>query len=153
MKTEFAAYYDRLETLHSSLTACIEGVSEEDLNWVPDPGMNSLAVLVIHTARAERYWIGDVIGQVPSGRIRAEEFETLEATLEQLRSELNNALAHSHEVLSGLALTDLADERPSPTHERMVSVAWALAHALQHTALHVGHAEITRQLWDQQHAG
>jgi ankyrin repeat protein len=28
-------------------------------------------------------------------------------------------------------------------------VAWCLAHALEHTALHLGHMQITRQLWEQ----
>jgi len=29
-------------------------------------------------------------------------------------------------------------------------VAWALLHALDHTAQHLGHMQITRQLWDQE---
>lgn len=44
-------------------------------------------------------------------------------------------------------LTILADytERLQALH----TVAWRLAHALEHTALHLGHMEITRQLWEQ----
>jgi hypothetical protein len=29
-----------------------------------------------------------------------------------------------------------------------ITAGWALNHALAHTALHIGHAQITRQLWD-----
>jgi hypothetical protein len=28
-------------------------------------------------------------------------------------------------------------------------VGWALLHALEHTAIHLGHIQITQQLWDQ----
>jgi hypothetical protein len=28
-------------------------------------------------------------------------------------------------------------------------VGWALCHILKHTALHLGHLQITRQLWEQ----
>jgi len=28
-------------------------------------------------------------------------------------------------------------------------VAWALAHALEHTALHLGHIQIGRELWQE----
>jgi hypothetical protein len=30
-----------------------------------------------------------------------------------------------------------------------MTVAWAVLHAVDHTALHLGHIQITRQLWEQ----
>jgi hypothetical protein len=30
------------------------------------------------------------------------------------------------------------------------NIAWSLLHALEHTALHLGHMQLTRQLWEQQ---
>ena len=50
------------------------------------------------------------------------------------------------------ALDDLAAEQVSTRHQQPYSVAWALLHALDHGALHLGHIEITRQLWLQRNA-
>ena len=36
----------------------------------------------------------------------------------------------------------------STRDDRNFSAGWALAHALEHTAPHLGHAQVTRQLWE-----
>ena len=33
--------------------------------------------------------------------------------------------------------------------QAVLGVAWALLHALEHTAIHLGHMQIMRQLWEQ----
>ena len=74
MLPELEDYYQRLSGLHDGLKQAIAGLSAEALDWVPGPDMNSLRVLMVHTAGAERYWIGDMAGQQPSGRDRDAEF-------------------------------------------------------------------------------
>lgn len=142
-------YFDRLQALHADIQRTIEGLPQDALDWSPGPDMNSLAVLAVHTAGAERYWIGDVAGQDPSGRDRAAEFRTQGMDAAALTARLDAALAHSRAVLEELTLSDLDALRPSSRDGREVTVAWALAHALGHTAVHVGHMQIIRQLWDQ----
>ncbi len=152
MEQQLADYFDQLSALHDSLAASIVGLSSEALDWSPGPDMNSLAVLIVHTAKAERYWIGDVVGQTPSDRVRALEFETEQMTADRLQEALDEALAHSRGVLEALTVAHLQQQQPLPMPDgRQQTVSWALAHALAHTAIHTGHAEITRQLWDQQH--
>jgi hypothetical protein len=51
--------------------------------------------------------------------------------------------------LEKLTLKDLETLSISPRDGRKLTVAWALAHALEHTALHAGHMQIMRQLWEQ----
>jgi class 3 adenylate cyclase len=111
--------------------------------------MNSLCVLAVHLAGAERYWIGDVVGRDPSGRDRDAELRARGLDAAALKARLADVLAHSRGVLEDLALADLETVRVSPRDGREFSVAWALAHALEHTAMHVGHAQLVRQLWDQ----
>jgi hypothetical protein len=47
----------------------------------------------------------------------------------------------------------LETERTHPRHGNQVSVAWALLHALEHAATHVGHIQLTVQLWHQKSVG
>lgn len=140
-----------LTTMHGEIEKAIAGLPPEALDWSSGPGMNSMAVLAAHTAGAERYWIGDVVGQDPSGRVREREFETQGITEAALREKLQAALAHSQEVLAALSLDDLARPRYSSRHDKDFTAGWALIHALEHTAVHTGHIQLMRQLWEQQH--
>ena len=150
MHENFEAIYERLQTLHKEINQAIDGLPQEALDWTPGPDMNSLAVLAVHTAGAERYWIGDVAGQDPSGRVRSAEFEVRGWNEAKLRERLDQTLGHSRGVLSQLNLADLDQMRHSWRDDQRYSVAWALAHALEHTAVHVGHMQIVRELWQQQ---
>lgn len=152
MDTFFAEYLARLDWLHGAIKEAIAGLSAEALAWVPGPEMNAIAVLVTHLAGAERYWIGDVAGQEPSNRDRDSEFTASGLDEAALIARLDAALAHSQSVVARLALDDLATEQVSTRHQQPYSVAWALLHALDHGALHLGHIEITRQLWLQRNA-
>lgn len=146
----YEAYLDRLNSLHDGLRESIAGLRPEALDWRP-PGeqTNSLAVLLAHVAGAERYWIGDLVGRDPSARVRASEFETAGLERATLLGALDQALQHSRIVLSTLSLDALAEPRHAPLNERTYTVAYCLVHALEHTALHLGHAQLTRQWWEQ----
>ncbi len=149
MLTILAEYLERLQTLHTAIEQIVNGLPQAALDWTPGPEMNSIHVLVVHVAGSERYWIGDVAGSDPSGRDRDAEFRSHGLNTHALIDLLGRTLAHSRAVLEGLGLADLEELRVSPHNGRQVTVAWCLAHALEHTALHLGHMEITRQLWEQ----
>ena len=76
MELLLAELSDRLVVLHQSIINAINGLPDEALDWSPGPGMNTLGVLLSHTLGAERFWIGDIAGGEPSGRVRSDEFVT-----------------------------------------------------------------------------
>ncbi len=142
--------FKHLEERHTDFGKAIAGLPQEALDWVPGPDMNSLGVLIVHTMGAERYWIGDIGAGILSNRDRAAEFQAHGLDENALREILSTTLEFSRSVLESLTLDDLVKERISPNHHGSVfRVSWGIAHALDHAALHVGHAQITRQLWDQ----
>ncbi|MDX1416583.1 MAG: DUF664 domain-containing protein [Candidatus Promineifilaceae bacterium] len=145
----FVSYLSLLTERHGDMAQVIDGLAPEALAWSPGAGMNSLQILVVHTAGAERYWIGDVAGQLPSGRVRAQEFATSGWTVPQLKGLLEETLSHSRGVVEDLSFFQLKEMRLSSRNGRFYTVAWALNHALEHTALHLGHMQIGRQLWEQ----
>jgi uncharacterized damage-inducible protein DinB len=149
MLTILAEYAERLQFLHAAIEQIINGLPQAALDWTPGPEMNSIHVLAVHVAGSERYWIGDVAGNDPSDRDRDAEFRSGGLDTHALIDLLDRTLAHSRAVLEGLELADLEEPRVSPRNGRQVTIAWCLAHALEHTALHLGHMEITKQLWEQ----
>ena len=98
---------------------------------------------------AERYWIGDVIAGEPSRRDRESEFMIRGLSEKELFQKLSEIENYIQKVLETFILQELDEKRISPRNGREVTVGWALCHALKHTALHVGHIQITRQLWEQ----
>ncbi len=146
----FTDYLERLATLHLEIEKAIDGLSVDALQWTPDPDVNSLMVLVVHLTGAERYWIGDVALEQPSNRNRPSEFEAAGFNEEDLRARLQASRDFAREGLERLTLADLEQTRHAPLTNREVTVGWALLHALEHTAIHAGHAQIMRQLWQQQ---
>jgi uncharacterized damage-inducible protein DinB len=143
----YAAYLAQLEALHADLNSVIADLPVEALNWSPGPGLNSVAVLAAHTAGSERYWIGDVVARDDSHRDRAAEFRAQAASAAELITPLEAALAHSRNVLGQLTLESLGEKRTAPSDQRAVTVAWALVHALEHVATHLGHVQMMRDVW------
>lgn len=143
----FAAYLDRLAALHGGIAAELDDLTVEALDWVPGRDMNSLAVLAAHAAGAEQHWIGEVAGGRPPSRVRQKEFAVRGRDAAALLALLDDSFAVAQEVLAALSPADLAAERVRPNGE-ITSAGWALLHALEHTAQHMGHIQIGRQLWD-----
>lgn len=149
MATFFDEYLDRLEALHAEIEGAMEGLPQAALDWAPAADVPSICVLVTHLTGAERYWIGDVAGVDSSGRDREAEFRAQGTSLSALKKGLQNSRAYARGLLGKLELGDLEAMRVSTRDARPFSVAWALLHALEHTAIHLGHVQILRQLWDQ----
>ena len=149
MQTLFKDYMGSLETLHEELKRIIEELPQAALDWSPGAEMNSLCVIVVHVSGSERYWIGDIVAQEPSGRDREAEFRTQGVDVSGLIAQLDGGLAYVNRVLEGLGLEDLEAPRVSPRDGREITVGWALFHVLEHAAVHLGHVQLTRQIWEQ----
>ena len=152
MQPFFADYYQLLETLLNDMEATISGVPTEGINWVPGPEMNSLGVLIYHTLGATRYLIGDVCLGESSNRDRAAEFAQTSLTASELHDRMNAVKAYLTGALGRLTMDDLPLVKPYPGRNTENTVSATLLHALDHVGLHLGHAQITRQLWDQRNS-
>jgi len=147
-----ASYMERLENLHKNLLEAIEGLSPEAMDWEPGHEMNSIAVVLAHTAGSLRYWIGDVALGEPSGRVRENEFKTRAVSSQEMQRRLDAVLAYARSSLPRLSLDDLEKEAHPVEDDEPVTRGWALLHALEHGYMHLGHIQLTSQLWKQRSA-
>jgi hypothetical protein len=141
----FTAYLDRLDAMHVDIKRAVEGLPQAALDWSPAPEINSIAVLIAHTAGAERFWIVEQAGGDTVDRDRSAEFRVEGLTLPGLLALLDDSMALAYAVLERLSPDDLT----RPASSRPGDAAWALWHALEHSAQHSGHIQLTRQWWDQ----
>jgi uncharacterized damage-inducible protein DinB len=148
MEAFLEGYLDEMARLHKEMKSVIADVDPDALDWRPGEGTNSLAVLATHVAGSERYWIGELVMGEPAYRVRQEEFKAANVRLEQLAGALDDSLELIRRGLEGVSIQRVEDKVVLPRGGEPVTVAWALAHVLQHTALHLGHMELTRQLID-----
>lgn len=148
MNEYYRTYMETLQDLHNEIETSIQDLPEIALDWLPGEGMNSIAVLVVHITGAERYWIGDVAGGDPSGRDRDAEFRTKGLDSLALRTHLDETTSYVRKILSRLSPEDLDRSCVVPHLGKKVAREWALNHVLVHTAMHLGHIQLTSQLWD-----
>jgi uncharacterized damage-inducible protein DinB len=148
MENFFEEYFDRLVDLHLSIQEILDLLPQDALDWQPGPDIPSICVLVTHIAGAERYWIGDVAAGDSSNRDREAEFNTKGVGKGALKVSLDQIEEYARQFLATLPLDDLDSVCISSRDGKPFTVAWALLHALEHTAIHLGHIQIIRQLWD-----
>jgi uncharacterized damage-inducible protein DinB len=147
---ELDNYLQRIEDLRRQVGELITDLSPEALNWRPlegedDHATNSLAALAAHVAGSEHFWIAEVVGHYPPTRDRDGEFTTKVAFASDLLRLLENVGAETREVFNALSEADLDETREAKG--RTVSLRWSVVHVIDHTALHLGHMQITYQLW------
>lgn len=145
----FVDYIERIDWFYNELAKAITDVPQEGLDWVPGEEMNSLCVLIMHITGATRYWVGDVaLGEV-SGRDRASEFAAKGFSADALKAKLTESSAYIQYALGKINMDDFGKMMPAPGRDRQFGLGWSILHALEHIAMHTGHAQMTRQLWDQ----
>ncbi len=150
MNPEAAEYLNMLEDLRGQIIRLLEELPAEALNWRPIEGeddhvTNSVAVMAAHVAGAEHYWVGEVVGGLPASRDRPAEFKTKIDSPAPLINRLAEVGEESQLIIANLTADELNKVRV--TNHGEVSTRWALLHAIDHTALHLGHMQITAQLW------
>jgi uncharacterized damage-inducible protein DinB len=148
--SELENYLDRIEDLRGQISDLIADLPPDALNWRPLEGdeehsTNSLAVLAAHVAGAEHFWIAEVVGRYPPTRDRDAEFLTQATDAFELLRRLEAVGTETRQVFNNLAEADLDGTREA--RGRTISVRWAFLHVIDHTSLHLGHMQITYQLW------
>jgi len=150
MVSEVANYLERMEDLHRQIIGLMTELPAQALNWRPFEGKddhvsNSLAVLGAHIAGAEHFWIAEVVGGMPATRDREVEFAKVANDPTEIIRLVEKSALETRDVLSTLRESDLNSTRQ--VRDRTLPLRWCILHVIDHTALHLGHMQITYQLW------
>jgi uncharacterized damage-inducible protein DinB len=150
MVKEVENYLTLLVRLRKEIKTALEGLPPEALDWRPIEGerelaTNSIAALLAHLAGAENFFIKEVIGQQSIQRDRPAEFATKGVSVKELNARLETVAKHTETALAALTSAQLEETRKF--RDQSVTVRWAIVALIQHIAMHVGHMQLTRQLW------
>jgi uncharacterized damage-inducible protein DinB len=142
----FADYLERLEGLQRQLHKEVQDLPAEAMDWSPGPHMNSLAVLLAHITGVLHEGIDLSLETTPS-RVRAQEFQTHGLSSVEMLRRFDAVIDYARHALPRVGLEDL--DRQRQDEDGPVTCGWALLHALEHTYLHLGHVQLTCQMWRQ----
>ena len=142
----FADYLERLEGLQHRLHKDVRDLPAEAMDWLPGPDMNSVAVLLAHITGLLHEGLDIALGD-PPGRVRAQEFQTHGVLSVEMLRRLDAVIDDARGALPRLGLEDLSKERTD--EDATITCGWALLHALEHAYLHLGHVQLTCQMWRQ----
>ncbi|MCA1667413.1 MAG: DUF664 domain-containing protein [Thermomicrobia bacterium] len=138
-----------LKALHSDMQFLIKGVPSAGLNWQPGANTNSLWALTLHTLGTTLHLLATAADIAPRWQEwqRATELAASGDDPGLLLRAIRNMDDFLDKVFSVL-------EEESPEMERdwlgkPKPISYLVAHAVEHAGRHVGHMELTRQLWDQ----
>ncbi len=141
-----------LERIARGVIEMLADVPQDLLNrQIPLPEANSLFALATHLLGSGEFWVLTLAGGRDVGRDRDAEFRA-SGTFEQLKERSDRWLAAVHEVLDGMPSEPLNRIAQPPTAYRgmvgdePMTVRACLLHAVEHSALHQGQIEITRQM-------
>jgi hypothetical protein len=147
MKNQFFVdYLGLLEGLQRRLHKDMQDLPAEAMDWSPGPEMNSVAVLLAHITGVVHEGIAIALDE-PPGRVRAQEFQTRGVSSAEMLRRLDAVIDYARGALPHLGLEDLDKERNDD--DGPISCGMALLHALEHAYLHLGHTQLTCQMWRQ----
>jgi uncharacterized damage-inducible protein DinB len=140
---ERATLQSLLQYKRDAIVRKVEGLSDEEARRSPVPSGTSLLWLVQHLVYAETIWVlhrfdGQEL-ELPANEVR--DGDTLAGAVEAYRRTWERVDA----IVAAASLDDrckVIDVEPSP------DLRWVLAHLLEETARHAGHADILRELID-----
>jgi DinB family protein len=123
----------------------VDGLPDDALDWRPgNEETNSVAQLVRHVTAVQGMLLGRALGESPAYD-HAHSLRNDPATKEELRGLIADAKTKKDEQLARLDSMDMSEMLDNNRALR----AYLIIHTAGHGHEHLGHAELTKQLWEQ----
>lgn len=120
-----------------AIERCVAELTDEQIWARVNEASNSVGNLMLHLAGSSRHWAVEVIGGVPTGRIRQQEFDRRgPVSGKELLAELRAAVGEVDRRLEALPAEKLLETRA--THGEEPTVLWCVYHIVEHFAMHTG---------------
>ena len=151
MEAEIQGYLTEFNILRTEIRNSLRELKDDGANWPPLPkNTNSIYAILTHIMGADKFWVFQVIGRKTISRDREAEFRA-SGKLNELLIQWEKHWAEVESILGELSQAQLAEGRPIPSRpeQKEVTLRWIILHLISHYATHLGHIQLTRQLWDQ----
>lgn len=118
------------------LIDAVRPLTEEQLDWIPDGGKQSIGMLLRHISETEVWWFGDVVLGEKSYREYFREDAPDAASIIKLLDESRKN--YTIKTLEKYTIGDFDKECPVPDRDETVSLFWVVWHVNEHELRHRG---------------
>ncbi|AHH95863.1 DinB family protein [Kutzneria albida] len=138
----------------AGLRRAVLGLDERQAGQRPTVSALTLGGLIKHAVHVERFWIDEVLRQLPAGDKPdwAAQFEIgAEEDLPGWLAAYKQAAAHTERIVAELPTLEVTAPLPRAPwfpENAVRSARWILLHLIEETARHAGHADILRESLD-----
>lgn len=136
------------------MSQAVNGLPAGGLSWKPLESANSIAVLVVHSITATRFWMDAGSGRQRSladyrAGERAASFRAEAGDATDLQRQIDEYMAELAGALGSATTADLerVAEWPGTDNAPRASGYECLHRAIAHLREHVGQVQLTRDLW------
>ena len=159
--SELATWQRLFDEKFEEIAELLADLPSEALLWKPFESSpwkgpaNSLGLIIAHTLSSTVYllkraeWtMGRIEWKQVDGDEGRDEFGPANHDPAYLRVRAQRVQAYVHQLLVTLTPADLDTSKPHTRRPELVFTArYDIIHAFEHMSQHIGHAQITRQLW------
>lgn len=138
---------EQFHAVHSQLRDHVRDTPIEELNWKPAPEANSIAALVVHTLGSEAEVLR-AAAKVEGVRDRDAEFLATVNDSNDLLREIDQADSYLEAMAPRITTENLAAELPRGDRPPQTGLHWLLTN-YGHAREHLGHIELTKQIYAQ----
>lgn len=130
------------------------GLGDEQLRATHPPTAITLGDLLMHLARVEDYWFGEVVAEQPklapwADMEWAEEWSTAaQSSGDELRELWAGRVEHSRRVVADRLAAGVEATYSAWDGQGRVSLRWVLTHMIEEYSRHNGHADLLRESVD-----
>jgi uncharacterized damage-inducible protein DinB len=145
-----APFLREIEDLRRQTVEMVTPLDDEKINRTVPGLRNTVGIVLRHMSGSMRYWIGEVVGGRPARRDRDAEFGHDPLRKNELLSEFDRVVALARDILEHLLSPELLREvdvqRPQAGGKE--TKGYAVIHATQHLAYHVGQLRCMIRLFE-----
>ena len=163
--SELAVYRRLFDEKYEQMVELLDGLPPEALIWKPfehspwQGPSNSIGFIVAHAVSSTVYLLRQVeycLGHIPWEEVDGDEgpveFGPANHDLAYLQARVQRTQTYVRQLLTSLAPGDLDASRNHPQRaDILLSARYAIGEAIEHMSQHIGHGQLTRQLWALQH--
>lgn len=151
MDPEIKGYLTEFNIIREDISKVIRGLNDEAANWQPlQAGTNSIYAILTHIIGVDNFWVRQIIGGQTVQRNREAEFRA-SGKIAELLTVWEESWIQIESLLGKLDHAQLLEVRSRPfssEQQESITVQWIILHLITHYATHLGHIQLTRQLWE-----
>jgi uncharacterized damage-inducible protein DinB len=151
MEAEVQGYLTERQNLRREFRDAIKGINDEPASWHPlAKDTNSIYAIINHLIEVDRFWVTQVIQGQMYKRDREGAFRA-SGHFPEIMNQWEKTSEEMDTILGKLSQKQLDETRTISGRPELgsITIRWGILHLITHSATHLGHIQLTRQLWEQ----